>query len=212
MNAFTDPALFRFLLVVSVAIAFAVYTRFHLVGGGSVAGGYVAILSIAGQWQTLLGVALVTMLTLILLRGGILRVVALPRPAIFVLAVLTGSLITVALLALTPYIEAMSGFVGVSIAFGAFVIPGLISYDVSHQGLPRTMLALGAVAAGTVIICLPAFLHHCGHRDRWCAPLQLQPAQWGLHRRSLHHRVLHRDGVRDGDGRSLAHACHGPGL
>lgn len=158
MNAFTDPALFRFLLVVSVAIAFAVYTRFHLVGGGSVAGGYVAILSIAGQWQTLLGVALVTMLTLILLRGGILRVVALPRPAIFVLAVLTGSLITVALLALTPYIEAMSGFVGVSIAFGAFVIPGLISYDVSHQGLPRTMLALGAVAAGTVIICLPAFL------------------------------------------------------
>ena len=158
MTAFTDPALFRFLLVVSVAIAFAVYTRFHLVGGGSVAGGYLAILAITGQWQTLLGVALVTVITLIVVRGMILRLVALPRPAIFVIAVLTGSLITVVLLALTPYIEAISGFVGVSIAFGAFVVPGLISYDVSHQGFPRTMLALGAVSAGTVIICLPAFL------------------------------------------------------
>ena len=158
MTAFTDPALFRFLLVVSVAIAFAVYTRFHLVGGGSVAGGYLAILAITGQWQTILGVALVTALTLIFLRGVLLRVLALPRSAVFVLAVLTGSLITVSLLAATPSIEAISGFVGVSIAFGAFVVPGLIAYDVSHQGFPRTMLALGAVAAGTVIICLPAFL------------------------------------------------------
>jgi hypothetical protein len=158
VTAFTDPALFRFLLVVSVAIAFAVYTRFHLVGGGSVAGGYVAILAITGQWQTLLGVALVTVLTLSFLRGIILRVVALPRSAIFVLAVLTGALLTVALLALAPVIQAVSGFVGVSIAFGAFVVPGLLAYDVSHQGFPRTMLALGAVSAGTVIICLPAFL------------------------------------------------------
>lgn len=158
MTAFTDPALFRFLLVVSIAIAFAVYTRFHLVGGGSVAGGYLAILAITGQWQTLLGVALVTVLTISVLRGLILRVVALPRSAIFVLSVLTGALLTAALLQLAPVIQAISGFVGVSIAFGAFVVPGLIAYDVSHQGFPRTMLALGAVAAGTVLVCVPAFL------------------------------------------------------
>ena len=158
MSAFTDPALFRFLLVVSVAIAFAVYTRFHLVGGGSVAGGYIAILAITGQWQTILGVALVTLLTLSILRGIILRVVALPRSAIFVLGVLIGSLITVAMLAFAPFIEAISGFVGISIVFGAFVVPGLIAYDVSHQGFPRTMLALGAVTAGTLIVCVPAFL------------------------------------------------------
>ena len=158
MSAFTDPALFRFLLVVSVAIAFAIYTRFHLVGGGSVAGGYIAILATAGQWQTILGVALVTLLTLSVLRGVILRIVALPRSAIFVLSVLTGSLITVALIAFTPFIEATSGFVGITIAFGAFVVPGLIAYDVSHQGFPRTMLALGAVTAGTLLVCIPAFL------------------------------------------------------
>lgn len=158
MNAFTDPALFRFLLVVSVAIAFAVYTRFHLVGGGSVAGGYVAILAITGQWQTLLGLALVTGLTLVVMRGLILRVVALPRSAIFVLAVLTGALLTAGLLAITPFVEAISGFVGISIAFGAFVVPGLVAYDVSHQGFPRTMLALSVIAAATVIMCLPAFL------------------------------------------------------
>jgi hypothetical protein len=158
MTAFTDPALFRFLLVVSVAIAFAVYTRFHLVGGGSVAGGYLAILAITAQWQTILGLAVVTVLTLGVCRGVILRVVALPRSAIFVLSVLTSALITAAILAITPFIEAMIGFVGVSIAFGAFVVPGLIAYDVSHQGFPRTMLALGAVAAGTVAVCLPAFL------------------------------------------------------
>lgn len=158
MTTFTDPALFRLLLVVSVAIAFAVYTRFHLVGGGSVAGGYVAILAITGQGQTLLGVALVTGLTLVVMRGFILRVVALPRSAIFVLAVLTGALLTVGLQAITPFVEAISGFVGVSIAFGAFVVPGLLAYDVSHQGFPRTMLALGVIAAGTVIVCLPSFL------------------------------------------------------
>lgn len=158
MNAFTDPALFRFLLVVSVAIAFAVYTRFHLVGGGSVSGGYLAILAITGQWPTLLGVAAVTLVTLAVVRGAILRLVALPRQWVFVLSVLVGALLTIGLVSVTPFIQAISGFVGVSIAFGAFVVPGLISYDISHQGFPRTMLALGVVAAGTVIICLPAFL------------------------------------------------------
>jgi hypothetical protein len=158
VSAFTDPALFRLLLVVSVAIAFAVYTRFHLVGGGSVAGGYLAILASTGQWETLLGVALVTVLTLAIVRGAILRVVALPRSAIFVLAVLVSAVLTAGLLALTPFITAVSGFVGVSIAFGAFVVPGLIAYDVSHQGFPRTMLALVAVTAGTLIVCIPAFL------------------------------------------------------
>jgi len=158
MTTFTDPAPFRLLLVVSVAIAFAVYTRFHLVGGGSVAGGYLAILAITGSWQTLLGVAVVTILTLSFVRGLILRFVALPRSMIFVLAVLTGALVTTALVALTPMIESVSGFVGVSIAFGAFVVPGLIAYDVSHQGFPRTMLALALVTGGTLAICLPAFL------------------------------------------------------
>jgi hypothetical protein len=158
VSAFTDPALFRLLLVVSVAIAFAVYTRFHLVGGGSVAGGYVAILALTGTWQTLLGVALVTGLTVGVVRGGLLRILALPRSWVFVLSVLVGAIITTALIALTPYVEAISGFVGVSIAFGAFVVPGLLAYDVSHQGFPRTMLALGLVTAGTVAVCLPAFL------------------------------------------------------
>lgn len=158
MTAFTDPALFRFLLVVSVAIAFAVYTRFHLVGGGSVSGGYVAILVLTQQWQTLLGVAVITGLTLIVVRGAILRTVALPRSAIFVLAVLTGALLTLGLIQLTPLVNDVAGFVGVSIAFGAFVVPGLLTYDISHQGFPRTMLALGLVTAGTLAICLPAFL------------------------------------------------------
>ena len=158
MTAFTDPALFRFLLVVSVAIAFAVYTRFHLVGGGSVAGGYVAILAITAQWETLLGSALVTVLTLIVLRGIILRFVALPRSAIFVLSVLTSALLTVALLTVTPFVQEVSGFVGISIAFGAFVVPGLLCYDISHQGPLRTVVALGAVSVGTVAVCLPAFL------------------------------------------------------
>jgi hypothetical protein len=158
MTAFTDPTLFRFLLVVSVAIAFAVYTRYHLVGGGSVAGGYIAILAITGQWQTILGVAVVTLVSLSVVRGLILRAVALPRPAVFFISVLTGALITACLLALTPFIEAISGFVGISIAFGAFVVPGLIAFDVAHQGFPPTMLALGAISLGTVLVCLPAFL------------------------------------------------------
>lgn len=158
MSAFSDPALFRFLLVVSVAMAFAVYTRFHLVGGGSVSGGYAAILALTGSWQTVLGVAIVTLLTLAVVRGLVLRAMAIPRTWVFVLCVLIGALITAGLIAITPFVEAVSGFVGVSIAFGAFVIPGLLTYDISHQGFPRTMFALGLVTAGTIAICLPAFL------------------------------------------------------
>lgn len=158
MTAFTDPALFRLLLVVSVAIAFAVYTRFHLVGGGSVAGGYTAILAITGQWATLLGVAAVTLVTLAVVRGVLLRVVVLPRTWVFVMSVLVSSLATIGLISVTPFVQAVSGFIGVSITFGAFVVPGLITYDISHQGFPRTMLALGIISAGTVLVCLPAFL------------------------------------------------------
>jgi hypothetical protein len=158
VTAFTDPALFRLLLVVSVAIAFAVYTRFHLVGGGSVSGGYVAILAITGQWPTLLGVSFVTLVTLALVRGILLRIVALPRAWVFVLCVLVSAFATIALVNITPFVQAISGFVGISIAFGAFVVPGLLTYDISHQGFPRTMLALGVVSAGTLLICLPAFL------------------------------------------------------
>lgn len=158
MSAFADPALFRFLLVVSIAVAFAVYTRLHLVGGGSVTGGYVAILTLTGQWPTMLGVAVVTALTLVIVRGLILRALALPRAAIFVLAVLTSALLTLTLIQLTPVVNDVTGFVGVSLAFGAFVVPGLLTYDISHQGLPRTMLALALVTAGTLAICLPAFL------------------------------------------------------
>lgn len=158
MTAFTDPALFRFLLVVSVALAFAVYTRFHLVGGGSVSGGYAAILAMTGQWSTLLGVAAVTLVTLALVRGVLLRVLAIPRAWVFVLSVLVSAFVTLGLVTITPFVQAISGFVGVSIAFGAFVVPGLLTYDISHQGFSRTMLALAVVTAGTIIICLPAFL------------------------------------------------------
>lgn len=154
----TDPALFRMVLVVSVAVALAAYTRLHLVGGGSVAGGFFAILAFAGQWQTILGVSLVSLLTLIVVRGFILRVLALPRSADFFLSVLSGALITVGFLAATPGVEAVSGFVGVAIAFGIFVVPGLLAYDISRQGFPRGMLGLGVVTGGTVAICLPAAL------------------------------------------------------
>lgn len=159
MNAlFEDPALFRLLLVLSVGVAFAVYTRLHLVGGGSVTGGYVAILVVTGQWSTLLGSALVTLLTLIIVRGFVLRFFGLPRSWQFTIAVFIGAVITAVLAAIVPAWISLGEPLGLAITFGAFVIPGLVSYDVSHQGFPQTMLALGLVSGATLAICVPVFL------------------------------------------------------
>ena len=157
-GALQDPSLFRLLLVISVALAFAVYTRFHLVGGGSVTGGYVAILIVTSQWSTLLGTALATGLTVSLMRGVVLRLLGLPRSWQFMLSVLSGALITATLAAIIPpWIDLGDPF-ALAITFGAFVVPGLVSYDVSHQGLPKTLLALSMVAGATLALCVPMFL------------------------------------------------------
>ena len=155
--ALQDPALVRLLLVLSVGVAFAVYTRFHLVGGGSVSGGYAAILIVYGQWGTLLGTAVVTCLTLVVMRGLILRVFGLPRSWQFTMAVFIGAVLTTVLAAVIPPEISLGDPWSLAITFGAFVIPGLVAYDVPHQGFPQTMFALGLVTGITLLICVPLF-------------------------------------------------------
>lgn len=153
-----DPALFRLLLVLSVGVAFAVYTRLHLVGGGSVTGGYLAILAVTGSWSTLLGTTVVTVLTLAIMRGLVLRILGLPRSWQFTLSVLVGAILTGVLAALVPPWISLGEPLGLAMTFGAFVIPGLLAYDVSHQGFPQTMLALALVTGVTLAVCIPVFL------------------------------------------------------
>lgn len=157
MSNISDPALFRLLLVVSVAVAFALYTRLHLVGGGSLSGGYIAILIVSGQWWTLLGLIVVTAVTMALMRGVLLRLFALPRSWVFVMSVLMSSLVTVALAALAPVFESVTSVYALAIAFGAYVVPGLLCYDASHQGIQRTALALASITLVTLALCWPAF-------------------------------------------------------
>jgi len=158
MDILQDPSLFRLLLVLSVGAAFAVYTRLHLVGGGSVTGGYLAILVVTGEWSTILGTVVVTGLTLIVMRGFILRFLGLPRSWQFTIAVLVGAALTGLLAAVVPPYISLGEPLGIAMTFGAFVVPGLIAYDVSHQGFPQTMLALASVTGITLVVCVPAFL------------------------------------------------------
>ena len=158
MDILQDPSLFRLLLVLSVGAAFAVYTRLHLVGGGSVTGGYLAILVVTGEWSTILGTVVVTGLTLIVMRGFILRFLGLPRSWQFTIAVLVGAALTGLLAAVVPPYISLGEPFGIAMTFGAFVVPGLIAYDVSHQGFPQTMLALASVTGITLVVCVPAFL------------------------------------------------------
>lgn len=158
MDILQDPSLFRLLLVLSVGAAFALYTRLHLVGGGSVTGGYLAILVVTGEWSTILGTAVVTGLTLIVMRGFILRFLGLPRSWQFTIAVLVGAALTGLLAAVVPPYISLGEPLGIAMTFGAFVVPGLIAYDVSHQGFPQTMLALASVTGITLVVCVPAFL------------------------------------------------------
>lgn len=158
MDLLQDPSLFRLLLVLSVGAAFAVYTRLHLVGGGSVTGGYLAILVVTGEWSTILGTVLVTGLTLIVMRAFILRVLGLPRSWQFTIAVLVGAALTGILAVVVPPYISLGEPLGIAMTFGAFVVPGLVAYDVSHQGFPQTMLALACVTGITLAVCVPAFL------------------------------------------------------
>ena len=158
MDLLQDPSLFRLLLVLSVGAAFAVYTRLHLVGGGSVTGGYLAILVVTGEWSIILGTIFVTGLTLIVMRGFILRVLGLPRSWQFTIAVLVGASLTGILAAIVPPYISLGEPLGIAMTFGAFVVPGLITYDVSHQGFPQTMLALASVSGITLVVCVPVFL------------------------------------------------------
>lgn len=148
------PEAVRLLLLVSVALAFAVYTRVHLVGGGSVSGGYVALLILDGAWSTLVGIAIATAITVLIMRGLVLRVLPMPRQIAFFVGVLVGSLAAAGLhaLGLLPWVPAP--LLALVLGIGSFVVPGLLAYDISHQGPGRTALALGLVAAGTTAMGL----------------------------------------------------------
>lgn len=153
-----DQPLFRLLLVLSIGVAFAVYTRLHLVGGGSVTGGYIALLLILSAWSTLLGTIVVTGLTLAVMRGVLLRVLGIPRSWQFVLSVLVGSVLTAVLDAVVPPWISLGEPLGLAVSFGAFVIPGMLAYDIAHQGLSRTLLAVGLVSGVTLLASVPLFV------------------------------------------------------
>lgn len=142
----------RLLFLVSIALAFAVYTRLHLVGGGSVSGGYLALLALAGQWATVAGVIIATTITVAVMRGFVLRYLPLPRQIVFTVGVFIGALTTTAMQALGAISDLPIPLLAVLTTLGSFVVPGLLAYDIAHQGTLRTVLAVALVSCGTIVI------------------------------------------------------------
>lgn len=168
------PEVIRLLFIVSVAIAFGVYTRLHLVGGGSVSGGYIALLAISGQWSTVVGIAVATTVTYVVLRGIILRFLPMPRSIVFTAGVLVSSLTIAGMQWAGVVPELPLPILELLATLGSFVVPGLIAYDIAHQGPLRTALGVTLVAGGTLVagLVVGSALQSLPSGAEWTVPFE----------------------------------------
>lgn len=158
-TALLDNDVLRFVLVASVVISFLVYTRFHLVAGGSVTGGFVAGLALFGHWEVILWVVLLALATALVMRVVVLRFVLFPKSIVLPLFVLVGAALGGVLLLLLPgTVESDTALWGIIAAYGALVTPGLLAYDLVNQRAVPTLVAVGVVAVLTLALVVPIAL------------------------------------------------------
>ena len=147
----------RFLLVAAVAVGFVVYATTHLSAGGVFTGGYIVILILIGEWLLIASVIFTAAVALYVIRRYATRFIALPKVWTFFGLTLTSALVmsalTLASQQLGPVL--LPGDLELVLIAGSYITPGLIAYDVAHQGLRKTMLGLSLVMLGTVIVVLP---------------------------------------------------------
>lgn len=155
MTIAADGDVVRLVLLLSLVASFALYARFHLVAGGALTGGYLALLILSGQLSQLLGLVVSTLVVVALVFGVVLRYLALPRPWVFYLCVGTSTTVTAIFGWMTSLLPADAPSIALLVLFGSFVIPGLVAYDVAHQGPSKTALAIAGVAAVTLLAIAP---------------------------------------------------------
>lgn len=152
-----DVDTLRFLVVAGVLVGGLVYARFGLVAGGTLTGGYLAILAIRGDWNAIAVVIGVAAIVHYLVRVMLTRYVALPKAWVFSAFVLASSLVTAILRVTADHVGALElpGELEIYFSVAAYVTPGLIAYDFAHQGFRPTLIGFGLVFIGTLVMVVP---------------------------------------------------------
>lgn len=141
----------RFVLVIALCSAWLFYTRYHLVAGGTTTGAFLAIVLLNKQWIVALWIVTCALLVYAVFKFIVLPRVALPKSWIFSMMVLTCVLFSgiFEVLYLQDLLQRDSLLFAI-VMFGSYITPGLLAYDLAHQDIKRTLLALGAVSVVTL--------------------------------------------------------------
>jgi hypothetical protein len=147
----------RFLLVISVLVGSVVYAIWHLSAGGVFTGGYVLILALVGEWLVLAAVIVICFLSLLLVKQFAIRFFALSKLWLFYSFVLIGAVLMACLTVASAQATSMAnpGELTIVLVIGAYITPGLLAFNIAHQGLRKTFIGVGAVVVGSVVIAVP---------------------------------------------------------
>ena len=146
-----DIELARVALVSGLVIAALLYQFTGLVSGGAVAGPYLALMALQGDWLDIGG-----WLVLSLVGVATIRILAntwpLPRAWLFAAGIIVPAAIhsLMAGIAGGGIFEQWTGF----LMAGLYVTNGLTAYDAQRQGVARTLLGVAIVGAATVLVVL----------------------------------------------------------
>lgn len=156
----TDLDLIRFILIASVAVGSAVYARTNLSAGGTLTGGYLSILALEGRWGAIALAFATTVIVYVVMRLVVTRHLPLPMREFFVGAVVVSALVSTSAQLMiggassVATIDLPGGLV-IFLTVGSYITPGLLAYDITHQGLRPTSLGLGLVVVGTFAVVTP---------------------------------------------------------
>ncbi|BDU10995.1 hypothetical protein AINA4_09160 [Aurantimicrobium sp. INA4] len=149
--------LMRMTLIVGVVIAALIYQKTRLLSGGLMTGAYLALLISKGDTGDILGWAVLTVITFLVIKL-VTQLVALPKAWILSIAILTSAVLhSIAVLASGGKGGNDPIFLGaleVVLAGGMYLTPGLTAYDLARQGWLKTLGVLAMITGVTLGITL----------------------------------------------------------
>lgn len=149
--------LMRMTLIVGVVIAALIYQKTRLLSGGLMTGAYLALLISKGDTGDILGWAVLTVITFLVIKL-VTQLVALPKAWILSIAILSSAVLhSIAVLTSGGKGGNDPIFLGaleVVLAGGMYLTPGLTAYDLARQGWLKTLGVLAVITGVTLGITL----------------------------------------------------------
>lgn len=150
----------RFILVAAIAVAMIVYTRWHLAVGGTLTGGYLVLLVLGGQWPVIFAIILTALISRYLVLIVFTRFAPVTKNWLFLGSVTLSAIVMTALVQGLNLMGPIDMPWGISLVLttGAYITPGIMAYDLAHQGWAPTLTGLGLVMAGSLAIVVPVLI------------------------------------------------------